>query len=70
MSDVSLNSRPSARVTDALPVWVPAPSPAVARRFTLLALLWALVLPDCCLNGSHAFGSGMETMGAICRARI
>lgn len=35
------------------------------------ALVLALVLmpvPDCCLNGSHAFGRGMEAFGAICRA--
>ena len=39
----------------------------VAGLFLLLA---GIALPDCCLNGSHAIGSGMGSFGAICRARV
>jgi hypothetical protein len=48
----------------ALPI--PAPRPAI--WFALALALAAMVLPDCCLNGSHAFGSGMDGFGPICRA--
>jgi len=41
-----------------------------ARWLALFLVLAGIALPDCCLNGSHAFGSGMETFGAICRARV
>jgi hypothetical protein len=48
------------------------PLPIPAQRFLfLLALLLAIavmVLPDCCLNGRHAFGAGMDAFGPICRA--
>ena len=50
----------------ALPVPVTAPRGAVWLALALL--LAALLLPDCCLNGRHAFGAGMETFGPICRA--
>jgi hypothetical protein len=43
------------------------------RSMRLLALVLALAgiaLPDCCMNGSHAFGSGMATFGSICRAGL
>ena len=50
----------------ALPTLPAAPRGAV--WFALALLLAALVLPDCCLNGRHAFGAGMEAFGPICRA--
>jgi hypothetical protein len=35
-----------------------------------IALALALsVLPDCCLNGSHAYGFGMDAFASICHAR-
>jgi hypothetical protein len=40
-----------------------------ARWLALFLFLAGIALPDCCLNGSHAFGSGMQTFGAICRAK-
>jgi hypothetical protein len=34
-----------------------------------LALAFAaLILPDCCLIGHHAFGAGMSVFGPICRS--
>ena len=42
----------------------------VARWLGLFLLLAGIALPDCCLNGSHAIGSGMGSFGAICRARV
>ncbi len=35
-----------------------------------IALALALsVLPDCCLNGSHAYGFGMDAFASICHAQ-
>ena len=51
------------------------PLPCVARAkkpavVAALALALALsVLPDCCLNGSHAYGFGMDTFASVCHAR-
>jgi hypothetical protein len=51
-----------------------SPPPALlaagrAALWTALGLaLAALVLPDCCVNGRHAAGFGMETYAAICHA--
>ena len=49
-----------------------APPPAGAMRrvrwLALFLVLAGLVLPNCCLNGNHAFGSGMASLGAFCRA--
>ena len=42
----------------------------LARWLALFLFLAGIALPDCCLNGTHAFGPGMETFGAICRARV
>jgi hypothetical protein len=42
----------------------------VARWLALFLFLAGIALPDCCLNGSHWIGSGMESFGAICRARV
>jgi hypothetical protein len=49
---------------------VPASLPTARGAFwCALALAFAvLVLPDCCLNGRHAFGAGMELLGPVCRA--
>ena len=41
-----------------------------AKWLSLLLMLIGIALPDCCLNGSHAIGSGMESFGAICRATV
>ena len=38
-----------------------------ARWVALAALLLALTLPDCCLNGQH-FAFDMQVFGPICRA--
>jgi hypothetical protein len=52
----------------ALPTSVP-PLRVAPGVWLALALLFAgLVLPDCCLNGRHAMGSGMDAFGAICHA--
>ena len=40
-----------------------------ARGFALALLLAGMAVPDCCLSGAHAFGAGMETFTAICRAK-
>jgi hypothetical protein len=43
-----------------------------ARGVQWLVLLFALgtiVLPDCCLNGRHRVGDGMDAFAAICHAR-
>jgi hypothetical protein len=41
-----------------------------ARWLALFLFLAGIALPECCLSGSHAFGPGMETFGAICRASV
>ena len=51
----------------------PMPPPLMAAPgaalWTALALAFAaLVLPDCCLNGRHAAGFGMEAFAPICHA--
>ncbi len=49
----------------------PPPLDALRRAtmWTALGLaLAALVLPDCCLNGSHGAGFGMEIYAPICHA--
>jgi hypothetical protein len=55
----------------ALAAFLP-PNVAAAPRavfWTALALaLAALALPACCLNGSHAAGSGMKTFAPVCHA--
>ena len=45
-----------------------AAPPRAALLLALAAAFAALVLPDCCLNGSHAAGFGMDIYGAICHA--
>lgn len=55
----------------ALAVAAVAPSPSSSRATLLVALAMAfaaLALPDCCLNGRHATGFGMELYGQICQA--
>jgi hypothetical protein len=48
------------------PVFPTAPRAAL---WAALALAFAaLTLPDCCVNGSHAAGFGMETFAPICHA--
>ena len=44
------------------------PTPRGAIWFGLVLAFAALVLPDCCLNGRHAFGAGMNALGPICRS--
>ena len=34
----------------------------------LLVVLAGIALPDCCLNGRHMLGVGMDGFGPICRA--
>jgi hypothetical protein len=41
-----------------------------AKWLSLLVVLIGIALPDCCLNGRHIFGEGMDTFGLICRARF
>ena len=63
MTDLALNLPLSAAAN-------PISSPSQgARWLAVFILLAGVALPDCCLNGSHGFGAGMETWGAICRAR-
>ena len=50
----------------AVPASPSAPRGAVWFAFVLAFA--ALVLPDCCWNGHHAFGAGMGVFGPICRA--
>jgi hypothetical protein len=45
------------------------PNVSSLRWLALFVLMAGVVAPDCCLNGSHAFGRGMDAFGAICRAR-
>lgn len=49
-----------------------APTSLPARRgaiwFALALAFAAMTLPDCCLNGHHAFGAGMDAFGPICHA--
>ena len=55
----------------ALAIAAPSPSRAAPRAALLVALaaaFAALLLPDCCLNGRHASGFGMELYGQICHA--
>lgn len=52
----------------ALAVPACAARPRGAIWFALTLAFAALILPDCCLNGSHAFGFGMGAFGPICRA--
>ncbi len=48
--------------------WPRAAAPSLAV-WTALALAFAtLLVPDCCLNGRHAAGFGMELFGPICHA--
>jgi hypothetical protein len=47
---------------------VAIPTPRGAIWFALALTFAALVLPDCCLNGRHAFGTGMNPLGPICRS--
>jgi hypothetical protein len=42
----------------------------LTHSFALLLALTAIALPDCCLNGSHSFGRGMDGFGVICHARL
>jgi hypothetical protein len=51
----------------AYPFRARAKRPAVV---VAIALALALsVLPDCCLNGSHAYGFGMDAFASICHAQ-
>jgi hypothetical protein len=44
-------------------------APSNLAAWTALALTFAALLaPDCCLNGRHAAGFGMELLGPICHA--
>jgi hypothetical protein len=43
-------------------------APRGAIWFAIVLTFAALVLPDCCVNGQHAFGAGMSAFGPICRA--
>lgn len=52
----------------ALALRTPLGPPRAAVWFAFAFALAALVLPDCCLNGRHVFGAGMEAFGPICRA--
>jgi hypothetical protein len=45
----------------------PAPS---AHWLALLVVLAGIALPDCCRNGRHLSGVGMDSFGPICRARL
>ena len=53
---------------NALAVPACVPKPRGAAWFALALAFALMVLPDCCLTGSHAFGFGMGAFGPICRA--
>ena len=53
----------------ALPVGLAFLAPS-AHWLALLVVLAGIALPDCCLNGRHMFGAGMDSFGPICRARL
>jgi len=36
----------------------------------LLFVFGTIVLPDCCLNGRHRVGDGMDAFASICHARL
>jgi hypothetical protein len=40
------------------------------RWTAVVVILAGMALPDCCLNGRHALGPGMEIFGSICRANL
>ncbi len=44
------------------------PSSRIRSAALAFVVFCAVALPDCCLNGSHRFGAGMDSFGAICRA--
>ena len=46
---------------------VGAKRPEVVVAFALALAL--SLLPDCCLNGSHAYGLGMDAFASICHAQ-
>jgi hypothetical protein len=46
----------------------PAIRPRAVHWLAALIVVAGISLPNCCLNGSHMFGAGMEAFGAICRA--
>ncbi len=50
----------------AMPTLVPAPRGAV--WISLIVAFAALVLPNCCVNGRHAFGAATDAFMPICRA--
>ena len=54
-------------VASAYPLRARAQRPAVVVAI-VLALAFS-VLPDCCLNGSHAYGFGMDAFTSICHAQ-
>lgn len=41
-----------------------------AQWLAMLVMVAGIALPDCCLNGRHMFGAGMDSFGPICRARL
>lgn len=45
-----------------------APEPRFAFLAALAVACLALALPDCCINGRHAFGFGMDALAPICHA--
>jgi hypothetical protein len=47
-----------------------APSLRAEHWLALAIVVAAITLPDCCLNGHHLFGAGMESFGPICRASL
>ena len=53
----ALASRTRVRSAPRFEIWV-----ALGLAFA------ALTLPNCCLNGRHAVGIGMDTFAPICRA--
>jgi len=55
---------------NALAVPACVPKPRGAAWFALALAFALMVLPDCCLTGSHAFGFGMGAFGPICRATL
>jgi hypothetical protein len=42
--------------------------PRAVHWLSLLIVLAAISLPNCCLTGGHMFGAGLEEFGFVCRA--
>ena len=59
---------PGSNVVTAVAIRSFDPAPRFALWAALATACLALTLPDCCINGRHAFGLGMDALAPICLA--